>query len=475
MPYQTYSVAIIRTVYPLGLYKENMRTGTLFTYDNWDLTQPISPLRSHLYSLQPIGVGTSRVESLTGYVARLANAHCVSPGDLIAHECKSLVKQPQGKSYLHQVSASTEILNGTGQMAREFVQVFNRLTLRQDLLYLTFLQWADVLPSKGLLRRFHAWCPACYEEWQENGQQVYIPLLWTLSVISFCPNHHRQLLLQCPHCQRQLPSLAWHSRPGYCSKCLQWLGSVSKADDLPINPSELEQQSWVAKNVEELLAHTPRLVEPPRRVTVARSLSICIAQATEGNITEFAHKVGLLKSAVSQWRSGKALPQLSVLLKVCRAVDTSLTKFLLDPAALDGIKPLATKSLNFQSKSQQLKQQLETTHLQQLLQAAIKEEPPPTMKAVAQRLGHSVRSIRRHFPTLCSAISSRYLNHRDKIRMAKVEQCCQEVRQVAMMLYNQGIEPSRSYVTQYLRKPAYFRDPTVAAALSAVRQELDLE
>ncbi len=66
------------------------------------------------------------------------------------------------------------------------------------------------------------------------------------------------------------------------------------------------------------------------------------------------------------------------------------------------------------------------------------------------------------------------MNHRDKIGMAKVEQCCQEVRQVAIMLYNQGTEPSRSHVTQHIRKPAYFRDPTVAAALTAVQQELGL-
>jgi len=46
------------------------------------------------------------------------------------------------------------------------------------------------------------------------------------------------------------------------------------------------------------------------------------------------------------------------------------------------------------------------------------------MKAVAQRLRYSKRSIRRHFPTLCSAISVRYLNHRNQIRMERVEQCC---------------------------------------------------
>ncbi|MCY7276522.1 MAG: hypothetical protein LH702_23000, partial [Phormidesmis sp. CAN_BIN44] len=40
---------------------------------------------------------------------------------------------------------------------------------------------------------------------------------------------------------------------------------------------------------------------------------------------------------------------------------------------------------------------------------------------------------------------------RDKMRMAKVERCCKEVRQVTITPYNQGIEPTRSYVTQHLQ------------------------
>lgn len=445
------------------------------TYISWDLTQPTLPLRSHLYSLQPIGVGTLGVESLTGYVSRLADAHCVPPGDLIAHECRSLVRQPQGKSYLHQVSGSTEVLNGTGQMASEFVQVFNHLTLRQDLRYLTLLQWANVLPAKGLLRRFHAWCPICYEEWQEDGQKIYELLLWTLNVVSFCPKHYQRLLFQCPHCQRQIPFLAWHSRPGYCPKCQQWLGSTPKIGSLTIDSDELEWQIWVTRNVGELLAHTSNLIELPRRADVARSLSICIAQTTEGNITEFAGSLGFLKSAVSQWRSGKALPQLAVLLKMCRALNVSLLDFLLNPESFGHIKLLTANFSSFKPEPQQLKHQFEMVSIQQALQAVLEEETPPTMNAVAQRLGYSARSIRRRFPALCSAISARYLNYRDKTRMAKVEKCCQEVRQIAIMLYNKGIEPTRNHVTPYLKKPAYFRDSTVSAALDAVRQELGLD
>jgi len=144
---------------------------------------------------------------------------------------------------------------------------------------------------------------------------------------------------------------------------------------------------------------------------------------------------------------------------VCRALDVSLIDFLFNSESLYRIESLTTNSLNSEPESQQIKRQFETVHLQQSLQAALKEEPPPTMKAVAQRLRYSTRSIRRHFPTLCSVISVRYLNHRSQIRIERVEQCCQESRQVATILFPESLEPTYSQVTQHLRKPAYFRDP----------------
>jgi|ERR1700730_10047659 hypothetical protein len=42
--------------------------------------------RSRLYSLRPIGIGIPEVESLTGYIARLAKAHCVTVGTLLSKE-----------------------------------------------------------------------------------------------------------------------------------------------------------------------------------------------------------------------------------------------------------------------------------------------------------------------------------------------------------------------------------------------------
>jgi hypothetical protein len=57
------------------------------TYPMWILDGSADlPERSEFYPLAPIGVGTAQVESLTGYVARLAQSHVLSVGDMIGRE-----------------------------------------------------------------------------------------------------------------------------------------------------------------------------------------------------------------------------------------------------------------------------------------------------------------------------------------------------------------------------------------------------
>src|SRR3989442_15327646 len=59
-------------------------------YEAWDTSPFMLPRPTGLYSLAPIGVGTPMVESLTGYVVRLAEAHCVSAGLLYWKEIRRL-------------------------------------------------------------------------------------------------------------------------------------------------------------------------------------------------------------------------------------------------------------------------------------------------------------------------------------------------------------------------------------------------
>jgi hypothetical protein len=71
-------------------------------YEAWDVSIPPLPSHSRLYRLEPIGIGTPYVESLTGYIARLAEMHCVFPGVLMNKVVEPLVQNKN--SHLFHIS-----------------------------------------------------------------------------------------------------------------------------------------------------------------------------------------------------------------------------------------------------------------------------------------------------------------------------------------------------------------------------------
>ena len=46
----------------------------LTIYNSWNITIPAIPARSRLFQLEPRGIGTPYVESLTSYIVRLARS-----------------------------------------------------------------------------------------------------------------------------------------------------------------------------------------------------------------------------------------------------------------------------------------------------------------------------------------------------------------------------------------------------------------
>ncbi len=231
-------------------------------YELWDWDTPVIPERSLLFHLEPIGVGTPDVESLTSYFKRLALAHSVSLSKLIKYEIAPLIgqkKQLTNSSNYRQgilLGKNSKSLNGTGKLATVLVEVLEALTRRNDLRFLTMLPWGNVLPILDLLRPVRAWCPACYEEQKLTQKVVYEPLIWTLSAVRVCPLHHQHLETRCPHCYCSPSLLAWHSLPGYCSLCRGWLGRelhTEVSEDEVISEDELQWQIWVINNIGKLL------------------------------------------------------------------------------------------------------------------------------------------------------------------------------------------------------------------------------
>ena len=81
------------------------------------------------------------------------------------------------------------------------------MTARGRPQYLTIDPLEAALSIGSLMRDVAAWCPDCLISWEQSGEPVYVPLLWTLEVVKFCPFHRRPLRLTCPHCGLPQPIL----------------------------------------------------------------------------------------------------------------------------------------------------------------------------------------------------------------------------------------------------------------------------
>ena len=149
----------------------------------WAPALEAPPPRSRLYSLEPIGIGTPEVESVSSYLNRLAQAHCVTVSALIAHELLPHIGTPAPARARQAVPPSRGGLRGLGQplaqriyglgrTAATWVDGLEVVTGRRDLRFLTLLAWRDVLPDRHVFSPLLRWCPACFDERVTTGHPL---------------------------------------------------------------------------------------------------------------------------------------------------------------------------------------------------------------------------------------------------------------------------------------------------------------
>src|SRR5437867_11595386 len=120
-------------------------------YADWDISYITIPKRSYLYSLPPIGIGTPAVESLTGYVARLAEAHAVGAGTLVNHVLLPRIPltnglfagQPHSTSRGQWGFEEVHSLNGGGVCARQWVLLLEEVPGDVGLVLVMLRPWVD--------------------------------------------------------------------------------------------------------------------------------------------------------------------------------------------------------------------------------------------------------------------------------------------------------------------------------------------
>jgi transcriptional regulator with XRE-family HTH domain len=383
-------------------------------YSHWDAKSfKLSP-RSRLYNLEPIGVGTIKAESLTGYVARLAEAHCISTHSLLHKEAFCSDRRPEGLYQTGFFGFPSNLMNGVGTIAEETATALEQLTLCQNIHNTTLLKWKNILSPSQLLRRTRRWCALCYEERFRERASVYEPLIFAFEFVSICPWHLRPLCETCPHCKSQLPMLTSFCRPGYCSKCRSWLGGIianpksKKFSETLLSTIEIEQQISMIRSIEKLLIQAPIINVPSSHRSFIANLTKTINQMANGSINSFADLVGVWSGTIRRLLCGMTKPRLEVLHRICSRANVPLLDLL---AGDENEEMMKKRRMILNMATPMPEEPIPWIEVEGKLREVFQESPPPSMEEVARRMGYYQPRIRYRFPELCAQIVARHKEH----------------------------------------------------------------
>ncbi len=293
------------------------------------------PLRipAVLYPLKPIGMGTADVESLSGYIARLALAHRVPVTHLLFQPLDSsgiTLAEPGDRRW------NLSHVDGRGSFAIRYVNALAALTGLSNLQMLTCVPLADVVADKWLLHEVQHWCPYCFQDQQEMGITVYEPLYWMLSTSTLCAHHERLLHDQCPFCHQQFRPLRKPHIPGYCGQCGRWLGTVIRPDNEASADVEGRERTEATR---QLLAAGRKLQgQPELRQRFLNNLSKL--QEFAGGYSRWQKVTHINFGNLYSLKRGSNIPSLPSILKLARTIranpaalflqDLVLTAFMKD-------------------------------------------------------------------------------------------------------------------------------------------------
>lgn len=377
-------------------------------YEIWDVGIPPVSSRSLLYNLPPVGVGTSEVESLSGYISRLAQEHYLSPIVLLKNSVRDVSALPKGVLRNSINSAFAGSLNGFGTNTETITRILQSATHRNDIYLTSLLPWKGRLSNHKLLKKHSAWCPVCFDEQKEKRETVYEKLIWTFYDIKACLTHELPLVEQCPHCHKKLKALSGGSRPGYCSSCRKWLGSnLMLFDELRTfrNEEEKKKELWKAVKLGELLSEVPPLFIKEKDSRFVENLSGLIKILADGSVNDFAHMTGMWHMAVRRLLAGEVLPTIQMILKLCLPLritpvqlfqkrDDTGFEIILEPPSIGKIvggEDLKTYLNNF-----------------------MEESPPPSASEVSRRTGWTTIRLQRNFPGEYKLIVENYTESRKR-------------------------------------------------------------
>lgn len=396
--------------------------------------------RSILYNIEPIGIETGLVESLSSYLIRLSYEHNIN----VSHLVNKIVIPEMNKDYLERSSKyggnsfyeGAKTINGYTDNSTELVNILGKLTSRIDLTNLTLFKLKDLVPLRNLLKETFSWCPECIKNWNDNHKRIYYPLVWYIKPIKICFEHKCYLIEKCPRCYRKIDILRRQMILGHCPICFNLLiqGQVIKE----INNQEWEWHSFVYLNIENLIGlNSSKLFT---KEIISKHLNYINHYLFSDNVPNFAEFLSIPKSTLRAWIKLENTPTLEGLLKICFKLDITILDFL--TKSLQDVTISNLVEITKTDNEKAIRRRINLVSIENSLKEVLKCDPPISMAATARIIDRDKRVLYRNFPEYCKQISNRYREYINQKSKQRIEELKKEIQIAFYFLVNEGIYPS---------------------------------
>ncbi|MEI4801292.1 TniQ family protein [Bacillus sp. FJAT-51639] len=427
-------------------------------------------IRSRLYGLCPKRIGTPFGESLSSYLIRLAEAHTVCLGDLLAYEIAPVL----GKTYLlnsidrggNRFYDGARTINGTEKNAKDMVTTLECLTGTKNLEMLTLSKFKEIFPVRNLIRKSLAWCPECLNELMEKDS-LYYPLIWCMTAYNICTNHKIYLEEKCPTCNKLIPFLHRKSRTGICPYCQSQLFK-------PLNTLHLTDYKdyYISQSVENFFKDENK--ENKFRIyTLYENLFSILHGSFDGNIKQFANYIDVPKTTAWGWLNKEVIPPLNKVLEVAytlkipaQVLYTEHKKIQITPNVLVGnINRATQKKEKFILSNEEVRTYLSETEKEQFGVKAIID--------IAKDLKCSTKFLYTNFPEECKKISERNYQIKTEEKSLYLSTLKEQIQEVCYNYFSQGVFPTRKLLEEELNLPFLFKNRPMKEYFYQVRVELE--
>jgi len=403
---------------------------------------------SRLYHLKPLGIGTPNVESLTGYLKRLAEAHSVSVGILLVKEIIPSVKKGKPQNGLDDfLGKDARFLNSFSKLSKETVRTLEEKTFIDGLTYLTMGIWEDVLNSTYMLREYQAWCPICHEESLDLERPIYEQLLWNFRDIEICMKHQVKLVDRCPYCNSQIGILSRLSRVGFCNKCNSWLG-LKQYENSQISCQDMKWHYWVCDNLGELIASAP-LLGRVSCLYFSKNINNLILM-NPMSLRSLARNINVSHSTITKWTDGRK-PILKSVLNLSFMLDIPVIDILTRNMSFVNNVPNNEKTLLFKEN---IENKFDIKELKELLNDVINSDKGLSLNEISLLTGVNRETIKRNFSSEVDKLKILYKKSLEQVKIDKLNL----IKNTMKSLYHKGIYPSMKSLKRELGKRVIIND-----------------